>query len=197
MAQVSPRPAPALCRFEALDAWRGICALLVAFFHAPFYDPFRDLPALDNLEFCVDVFFVLSGFVLMHGYGARLMTGAAVRRFTIVRLGRLWPLHVIVLTAFVLIEGMRFAAARHGGGIAFVLPPFGPGRSPGDIVDNLLMLQGDRAPRRGQLEFPGLEHRGRVLDLARLRRTRLALRGRGARCPSRCWRSRAASRSMR
>ena len=128
-------------RFEALDAWRGICALLVAFLHAPFYDPFRDAPALDNLQFCVDVFFVLSGFVLMHGFGARLATGAAVGRFAIVRLGRLWPLHVVVLVAFVLIECARFAAARHGGGMAFALEPFGPRRTPGEIADNLMMVQ--------------------------------------------------------
>ena len=141
MTQVARSADAGPSRFEALDAWRGICALLVAFLHAPFYDPLRDLPALDNLEFCVDVFFVLSGFVLMHGYGARLATGPAVRRFALVRLGRLWPLHAVVLTAFILIEVTRFAAARHGGGIAFAIPPFGPGRSPVDIVDNLLMLQ--------------------------------------------------------
>ena len=141
MAQFSTRAVPATSRFEALDAWRGICALLVAFLHAPFYDLVRDAAWLDNLQFCVDVFFVLSGFVLMHGMGTRLATGAEVQRFAVVRFGRLWPLHAVVLAVFVLIETARFIAARHGDGPAFVLAPFGQGRTPGDILDNVLMIQ--------------------------------------------------------
>jgi peptidoglycan/LPS O-acetylase OafA/YrhL len=49
----------------------------------------------------VDFFFVLSGFVISHAYGRRLGTVSDLRSFVIRRFGRLWPLHLAVLAAFV------------------------------------------------------------------------------------------------
>jgi peptidoglycan/LPS O-acetylase OafA/YrhL len=53
-------------RFEALDALRGICALLVVLFHIPIYHALKGAESFVNLQFCVDMFFALSGFVLCH-----------------------------------------------------------------------------------------------------------------------------------
>ena len=39
-------------RFEALDALRGICALLVVLFHIPIYHALKDVGAFANLQFC-------------------------------------------------------------------------------------------------------------------------------------------------
>jgi peptidoglycan/LPS O-acetylase OafA/YrhL len=50
----------------------------------------------------VDVFFVLSGFVMMHVYETRFSGGlsrSAVTRFYVLRLGRIYPLHVALLGA--------------------------------------------------------------------------------------------------
>src|SRR4029077_6709942 len=62
-------------RFEALDALRGVCALLVVLFHIPIYHRLKDIGVFGNLQFCVDLFFALSGFVLCHAYGQRLNNG--------------------------------------------------------------------------------------------------------------------------
>jgi uncharacterized membrane protein len=52
--------ASASVRFEALDALRGVCALLVVLFHIPIYHVLKDVAAFANLQFCVDMFFALS-----------------------------------------------------------------------------------------------------------------------------------------
>lgn len=60
----------------------------------------------------VDGFFLLSGFALWLGYGARPPTGAAgVRRFLLRRLAKIWPLHALALLALAAI----IVAARAGG----------------------------------------------------------------------------------
>src|SRR5882724_4675315 len=82
--------ASASVRFEALDALRGVCALLVVLFHIPICHALKDVAAFANLQFCVDMFFALSGFVLCHAYGERLNEGADGVRFTVMRLARLW-----------------------------------------------------------------------------------------------------------
>lgn len=94
----------AATRFEALDAWRGISALLVALFHFCFVMASRlfEFRLVLNAYLFVDFFFVLSGFVVRHAYGERLNDGTQWASFVIRRLGRLWPLHLSVLALFVL-----------------------------------------------------------------------------------------------
>jgi peptidoglycan/LPS O-acetylase OafA/YrhL len=62
----------------------------------------------------VDFFFVLSGFVIAYAYGERLRDVEDIRGFTLRRFARLWPLHVTVLAAFLLLEFYRFAATSAG-----------------------------------------------------------------------------------
>ena len=68
-------------RFRSLDAWRGLCALAVAFFHLPVVHLLTDRPVFANLQLCVDFFFVLSGFVISHAYQARMASWPDAGRF--------------------------------------------------------------------------------------------------------------------
>jgi peptidoglycan/LPS O-acetylase OafA/YrhL len=133
--------APISDRFEALDAMRGICALLVVLFHVPVYHALKDVAAFANLQFCVDMFFALSGFVLCHAYGQRLDNGAAGIRFTVMRFARLWPLHVVMLALFVGLELGKFVFSRAANSFALDSQAFAPGHAPWEIVTNLLFLQ--------------------------------------------------------
>lgn len=91
-------------RFVALDSLRGIAALFIVFYHmGPFgwvagWTPFRYGWML------VDFFFVLSGFVIAMSYGARLAQGHPRGSFLLIRLGRVFPLHLTVVTGFTLLE---------------------------------------------------------------------------------------------
>jgi peptidoglycan/LPS O-acetylase OafA/YrhL len=128
-------------RFEALDAIRGICALLVVLFHIPVYHALKGSQTFANLQFCVDMFFALSGFVLCHAYGSRLNNGTDGIRFFVTRFARLWPLHVTVLVLFVGIEIVKLVFLRADGSFALDSKPFGEGRAPWELVTNLLFLQ--------------------------------------------------------
>src|ERR1700759_2666613 len=110
-------------RFEALDALRGICALLVVLFHIPIYHALKGADAFVNLQFCVDMFFALSGFVLCHAYGHRLNDGSEGLRFAWMRLARLWPLHMVMLALFVAIEVAKLAFMRAAGSLALDSQP--------------------------------------------------------------------------
>ena len=128
-------------RFEALDALRGICALLVVLFHIPIYHALKGTESFVNLQFCVDMFFALSGFVLCHAYGDRLGKGGEGLRFVWMRFARLWPLHMVMLGLFVAIELSKLVFMRADGSLALDSQPFGSGHSPWELVTNVLFLQ--------------------------------------------------------
>lgn len=94
-------------RFGALDAWRGVAALAVALYRLNADGWFYHLSFVRNAWLFVDFFFVLSGFVIAYAYLARLDDARAVGVFTIRRFGRLWPLHIFMLLAFIGVEILR------------------------------------------------------------------------------------------
>jgi peptidoglycan/LPS O-acetylase OafA/YrhL len=104
-------------RFEALDSLRGVCAILVALFHFHVQSAIYALPIVRHGWMFVDFFFVLSGFVISHAYGRRLSEGTvSFGRFMLLRLGRIYPLHLCVM---LLIVGLELARLAFGAGEAF------------------------------------------------------------------------------
>lgn len=126
-------------RFQVLDSWRGICALLVALFHFPTASAISQSSFIGSSYLFVDFFFVLSGFVIASSYGNRLSQPEEVARFALVRFGRIYPLHVLMLAAFAGFELLRLVLPQlHGTGAA----PFTGGFDPRSLLANLLLLQG-------------------------------------------------------
>ena len=126
-------------RFLVLDSWRGICALLVALFHFPTASMVSQSAFIGSSYLFVDFFFVLSGFVIASSYGNRLNQPEEVARFALVRFGRIYPLHLIMLAAFAGFELLRLMLPQlHGAGVA----PFTGGFDLKSLVANLLLLQG-------------------------------------------------------
>ncbi|HYB99047.1 MAG TPA: acyltransferase [Candidatus Limnocylindrales bacterium] len=96
-------------RFRTLDAWRGICALLVALLHFCIQEwpvPPRICQAsfVRSAWLFVDFFFVLSGFVIAHAYAERMRSPRHWLAFVLRRFGRLWPLHAFALAAVVAVR---------------------------------------------------------------------------------------------
>jgi len=87
-------------RYPALDALRGLAALAVVFHHIPANAGLSGAGWDVNFGRMVDLFFVISGFVIASAYGERLSTGFPLRRFLWLRWGRVWPLHATMLLVF-------------------------------------------------------------------------------------------------
>lgn len=104
-------------------------------FHMPVASHWRDWGLIQHSYLFVDYFFVLSGFVIAHAYAERLKTARDAGRFMVRRLGRVWPMHVLVLAAFVGLELLRLLT--HFDGAA----PFTGDRTVGAIFTNLLLIQ--------------------------------------------------------
>lgn len=59
-------------------------------------------------------FFILSGFVIFHAYGGKLGSFDATKQFFVTRAGRLYPLHLTVLLAFLGWEWAKWAEVHWG-----------------------------------------------------------------------------------
>ncbi|MEL6699227.1 MAG: acyltransferase [Bacteroidota bacterium] len=101
----------------SLTPLRGIAALMVVLFHYNDFLVFQDLSNLNSISMIlakgylwVDFFFVLSGFIICHVYGERLLkpTGPIVRKYLWARFSRLYPLHVFALLLCIPLIGFQF-----------------------------------------------------------------------------------------
>src|SRR5579862_6566796 len=79
-------------RFHQLDGMRGICAALVLVYHAFVFALYNPVP---YGYLAVDVFFVISGFVIALAFGDRLVNGYSVNDFLLARARRLGPVHLL------------------------------------------------------------------------------------------------------
>jgi peptidoglycan/LPS O-acetylase OafA/YrhL len=85
-------------KIEELDSIRGLAALLVVLYHMPAWTPWlHAVPMIKNSSYMVDLFFVLSGYVMNLNYADRLKDGRDLARFQVLRLGRVYPVHLLFL----------------------------------------------------------------------------------------------------
>jgi peptidoglycan/LPS O-acetylase OafA/YrhL len=115
-------PDPRIPELLPLTAIRGIAAWWVVLFHLrALLTPWLPAPALAVLargNLAVDLFFILSGFVMALNYGDRIAAagGAGYRDFLFRRFARIYPLHLLILLGFAAyaLAAVRFGAARLG-----------------------------------------------------------------------------------
>lgn len=111
-------------RIIALDGIRGLCALAVVLYHVTL----TKFPAHGYLS--VDMFFLVSGYVVAGAYEARLAQGMTITRFFFTRMGRLYPLYLFGMAfgAFVVARVFSGAVGLSGFVAAiFFLPSAVPG----------------------------------------------------------------------
>jgi peptidoglycan/LPS O-acetylase OafA/YrhL len=135
-------------QLASLTPLRGIAALWVVIFHFCWYfpavHPERYTGAVYKGYLAVDLFFVLSGFVITHVYKegfAGRVTGRRYRDFLKARVARIYPLHITVLLLFVATATAERAASYALRGSFEPIPLLGE-RSIGGFIANIVMLQG-------------------------------------------------------
>ena len=93
-----------------LESIRGISALVVLLFHLK--ETSNSLIIQNfivlNGEIFVDFFFVISGFVITYSYSSRIYTFMDLLKFKYKRILRLYPLHVLTLLIFVMVEIAKY-----------------------------------------------------------------------------------------
>jgi peptidoglycan/LPS O-acetylase OafA/YrhL len=95
---------------KSLEGGRGVAALIVALYHlkigAEYFSVIR------NGYIFVDLFFVLSGFVICASYSSRMSTLQDFRSFLIRRIGRLFPLLIFSTMFFVMAANLIVLAKQ-------------------------------------------------------------------------------------
>ena len=118
-----------------LTPLRGIAALMVAVYHfselvGGFVNPQRSM-LIQKGYLMVDLFFIMSGFVMLHVYGEsfdRVLRWDEFKQFITARFARLYPLHL-----FTLLLAVFFFYASHAAS--------NPVENPAAIPTHLLLLQ--------------------------------------------------------
>ncbi|MDB5440875.1 MAG: acyltransferase 3 [Caulobacteraceae bacterium] len=103
-------------QYYTLHGLRGVAAIIVVFYHLwPYLRGRQNFTP--GAYLAVDLFFILSGFVIAHAYDRRLAGGMGFKAFAVLRMIRLGPLYYLGLLIAVIgigvgmISGARHAAA--------------------------------------------------------------------------------------
>lgn len=126
-----PTGGPPAGQLDALTSLRGLAALIVVLYH--FTGGFLPHLALSPVTqfvqkgyLWVDLFFLLSGFIMMHVYGRSFGEGldwVRTRAFLFARFARIYPLHLVILMGFVGLELVKMGLQAVGVGVG-VFQPF-------------------------------------------------------------------------
>ncbi|MBC1185538.1 acyltransferase [Kluyvera sp. SCKS090646] len=128
---------PAQNRFEVLDSFRGICAICVVFFHMTIINGLSTLPFFRGSNVFVEFFFVLSGFVLTHGFAYK--QHLSFKKYITARFFRIYPLHVFTLAVMIILEFGKLVAEKHG--VSFQIHSFTITKDVSEILPNLFLVQ--------------------------------------------------------
>jgi len=113
-------------RFLGLDGLRGVCALTVLLFHAA--NLFHQGPIFQHGYLAVDMFFLLSGFVIAFTHEERLKTGMGLSAFLRIRARRLLPVFWIGasfnIAVFLWMTSQGYYPPGYGGLVGWVIVPF-------------------------------------------------------------------------
>lgn len=117
-------------RYDVLQSCRGLLACVVVVYHMTALTHGYSL--VRGAYTAVEFFFVLSGFVIAAAYGQKVRTAGGLGAYVVRRIGRLYPLHLVLLLVWL---GIEVAKLRSG------QPAFQGPTSWGAFIQNLFLVQ--------------------------------------------------------
>ena len=123
-------------RFDVLDSFRGIAAVFIIIHNIRFTDSVTELTFFLDGRIFVEMFFVLSGFVLTHGYAFKPIS---FKSFFISRTFRIFPLHLFMLLLVLASEIIKYLAYQYG--VPFNNAPLAGDESLSFLVYHLFLVQ--------------------------------------------------------
>ena len=136
-----------LNRYRAIDGFRFMAALGIVLHHYSRYsdNPIWQIGFAKNYLF-VDLFFVISGFVIMLAYGQGLRNIDDYMSFLQNRLARIYPLHLLMFLAFFAMDIAAWVGLYH--------PHEAHVFAPAEIGANLFLVQAWGATQRLSFNYP-------------------------------------------
>ncbi|MDE2111837.1 MAG: acyltransferase [Alphaproteobacteria bacterium] len=143
------RPANRPSEIKALAGARALPPLVLVLFHFCEGHGYRGLKLFDlpvgKGYLWVEFFFALSGFILIHVYGARAQEfwrGKAYVPFLQARLARLYPIHLVTLLSMLFLMWTLNGLADLGGYASIYHQPWHPMNTWPSFIANLFLVQG-------------------------------------------------------
>lgn len=97
-------------KIEELESLRGIAACLIMLYHIPIWNQIINLNFIRNGYLMVQLFFVLSGYVIYISYAKKIKKVKDVFQFQFLRFGRIYPVHFIFLLVYIFFELAKYIA---------------------------------------------------------------------------------------
>lgn len=112
-----------LRNLDALDALKGVAAVALAFYAWSDFTIWAGSAVIGQFYLFVDFFFVFTGFLIAEVYRDQVKSRADLGKFAILRLARLYPIHLFFLVPLAGIEMMKLfyggPGAPQAGEVAF------------------------------------------------------------------------------
>lgn len=99
---------------DALDALKGVAALAIAFYAWSGFTIWAGSAFVGQFYLFIDFFFVFTGFLLAEVYRDSLATKGDLGRFAVLRLARLYPIHLFFILPLAGIELMKLIYSAFG-----------------------------------------------------------------------------------
>ncbi|MGE3643217.1 MAG: acyltransferase family protein [Beijerinckiaceae bacterium] len=107
--------------YRTFALWRFICALIIVAYHLAHFKPETagSLPVFELLNPLLDLFFIVSGYLIFQHYGDRVRDWPSYKAYIVRRIVRIYPLHLVTFAFFVAIGmAVHFGIVNSASGAA-------------------------------------------------------------------------------
>lgn len=131
--------------YRIYSIWRLVAALVIMLYHFAHYGPEGSQALVERMLPMLDMFFIISGFLIFEAYRDKIDSGRDYAAFAVRRFARIYPLHLATLAFFVTIGiAGHLGYVQTGGATRYDLS---------QLLPNLLLVQAWGVTRELSLNY--------------------------------------------